>query len=177
MESVPFRGQTLDALRDEDGKVWVSLLRICKLVGVAFTSQRAKLQSPGHEWAVMKMIFTTAADGKDRETLMIDLESLPLWLVTINSSKTRVALRPFLLRLQLEAKAVLAAWFLGPEADNEELARELAAVKERFAALEHDLQLLKLDVVTARQLQAIVTEVRDHAVRLHRFFLLRRPSF
>lgn len=106
---VPFYDNSIEAVRADDGTIMVSLKRVCESLGVSMQGQHEKLSKC--EWATVKIILTVAEDGKRRRLTMIDLESLPMWLATINVSKVRIAVRPKLLQYQREARAVLAAWF------------------------------------------------------------------
>ena len=94
-ELVPLHGDVIEAMRTADGKVFASIKRCCESLGVAEQSQAAKLKN--REWAVTTMIVATGPDGKRYDSLMIDLESLPMWLATIHSSKVVVAVRAKLL--------------------------------------------------------------------------------
>ena len=66
--------------------------------------------------------------------------------------------------MQLEAKDVLAAWFLGEQAENKELARDMAKLKRKYAKLERKQKSLELDLIGAHQMRAIAEDARDEAV-------------
>jgi len=131
---VPFYGDTIEAIKTEDSKVFVSLKRVCLSLGVDVNSQRQKLANCA--WATTAIITAVAEDGKSRQLTMIDLESLPMWLVTINPGKVAPEIREKLVRYQKEAKAVLSAWFLGMSSDFPALAAEFAKLKADFGKLE-----------------------------------------
>lgn len=134
--SVPFHGDTLEAVQTGDGKIMVSIKRVCESLGIDVEGQRKKLATC--EWATTEFISAVAQDGKQRRLAMIDLESLPMWLATITASKVKAAVRPKLLQFQREAHKVLAAWFLGTCRENPALAAALADMKERLAELEYE---------------------------------------
>jgi hypothetical protein len=87
---VPFRGDVIEAIRTTDDKIMVSVNRVCESLGIADQRQHAKLTSPDYDWATLTMMVTVARDGKSRDTLMIDAESLPMWLSSILPSKVKV---------------------------------------------------------------------------------------
>jgi hypothetical protein len=105
---IPFHGDELWAV-ERDGKAFVAVKRVCEMLGVAEQSQAAKLKSCA--WAVTTMIVAPGPDGKNYEMLGVDLDSFPQWMVTIHASKVAPEARPMLLRLQREAKQVLADHF------------------------------------------------------------------
>lgn len=109
---VQFYEDTIDALLI-DGKVWVSLLRCCELLSLKVSRQLAKLKN--QPWACVTIMVTHGKTRRRQRLAMIDLESLPQWLVTINPGKVREELRPKLVRFQMEAKRVLAEHFLGQQ--------------------------------------------------------------
>lgn len=84
--SVPFHGDTIEAVKSDDGAVMVSVKRVCESLGISVDAQRIKLQS--NEWATTAMVAVVDPNGRLRNHFMIDLESLPLWLGGISASKT-----------------------------------------------------------------------------------------
>jgi len=95
MTRVPFCGSTLDAV-NVDGTVWVSVRRACESLGLAMASQHEKLKTA--PWATIRLIVTVAEDGKARELFCVDLDSLPMWLATIDASRVSDEARPKLVR-------------------------------------------------------------------------------
>ncbi len=106
--TVPFHGDTIDTTQDDEG-VWVGLRRACKGLGVSFQGQVAKLRDK--EWATLKTVLTVAEDGRRREVMMIHLDSLPMWLATIESGRVKPASRPKVIRYQKECARVLRDHF------------------------------------------------------------------
>jgi hypothetical protein len=106
--TIDFYGDTLEACQ-RDGKVWVSLRRLCENLGVELESQRRKLNAKS--WATTGEITAVAEDGKQRAVTAIDLETIPLWLATIDERKVAPDVRPKLVRYQREAARVLADHF------------------------------------------------------------------
>lgn len=110
LQLVPFHGNTIEAVMEE-GRPWASIRSICSGLGLHLQAQHEKLRAK--PWAVIRLIRTTAADGKSYETLCIDLDSLPMWLATIEPSRVKPAARDALVAYQKEAARVLRDHFLG----------------------------------------------------------------
>lgn len=107
--TVPFYGDSLEAVQDSSGQVWVSLRRCCDALGVTMQGQLEKLkQKP---WCSIKEIVIHDAEGKSQPATVIDLDTLPGWLFSIHEMKVREDIRPKLVRFQREAAKVLADHF------------------------------------------------------------------
>jgi hypothetical protein len=59
----------------------VSLRKLCRSLGLDFAGQYTKLQKT--PWAGIEIISIPDARGHRQKVCVIDLESLPMWLVTI----------------------------------------------------------------------------------------------
>ena len=141
---IGFHGDELWAVKDEDGRGFAVLRRMCEMLGLDNSSQLAKLK--GKPWAVVVEIATTGPDGKKYATSCLDVESVPMWLATIDARKVNDAARPMLLALQCEARDVLARHFLRREDPGTGLALATALtllstiverMDRRLDALEH----------------------------------------
>jgi hypothetical protein len=108
---VNFYGQQIDCVKDAQG-VWVSLRRICENIGLAFDAQRVKLQ--GKSWACVTTIVSHDTSGRDQEMTMLHLDSVPMWLATIDVERVAEHIRPTLERYQKEcSRALRDFWFTG----------------------------------------------------------------
>lgn len=107
---VPFHGDELEAVED-GGKVWVSLRRCCENLGIAVEVQLRKLK--GKAWACMTEMVMHDTSGREQPLTVIDLETLPGWLFSIDARKVKGAIREKLARYQREAARVLADHFFG----------------------------------------------------------------
>lgn len=107
---VPFYGDVIEAIKNERG-VWVSLKRMCENVDVDYSGQAAKLKNK--PWAVMEMISMTGSDGKTYRMLMLHIDSVPMWLATIDTFRVRADIRPKLVAYQKECARVLRDYFFG----------------------------------------------------------------
>jgi hypothetical protein len=108
---IGFQGDEIEAVRD-GSDVWVSVRRVCEALGVSLSAQRKKLLAD--ESARVVIIATDDSRGTSRDMLAIELDSLALWLASINAGKVRTELRPKLIAYKREAARVLRDHFFGP---------------------------------------------------------------
>lgn len=108
-EIVPFHGDMLQATKDERG-VWVPLRPMCDALSIATQRQLSKVKSKA--WATITMKVTIGEDGRARAMACLHLDSLPMWLATIETTKVRPEARAKLTQYQVEAARVLASHFL-----------------------------------------------------------------
>ncbi len=106
--TIDFHGDTLEACL-KDGKVWVNLNLLCEAMGVDLSTQRRKLKKEA--WARLVIMTKRAEDVKQRDFMVIDLDTLTGWLFSINAGKVREEIREKLVRYQREAARVLADYF------------------------------------------------------------------
>jgi len=135
LTTIPFHGGTIEATQDERG-VWISVRRVCESIDIAPAVQLRKLV--GKPWAVLTMMVTTGPDGKSYQTQCIHVDSLPMWLATIDAARVSEAARPMLTAYQTEAARVLRDHFLGGPIQSPPPAPEplaLAMSSERKAEL------------------------------------------
>jgi hypothetical protein len=111
---VDFHGDQLDCV-EQDGKVWVSVRRVCDSLGIAHQRQLHKLK--GKPWACVTIMVTHDSGGREQEISMLDLDSLPMWLATIEPSRVAEAVRPKLVDYQKECARVLRDHFLKPRGE------------------------------------------------------------
>lgn len=115
---VPFEGTEIEAgLNGDDGAVIrVSVRRVCEALGLAVQSQLAKLREKA--WACITMNVTQApGDPQRREVAMVDVDTLAMWLATIEPTRVKESARPVLIAYQKRAARVLREHFfpqLGP---------------------------------------------------------------
>jgi hypothetical protein len=136
LQRFEFDGDALDVQR-KGNDVYVSVKRVCEALGIDNGGQQVKLAEK--EWATVEIISTVAEDGKQRQMTMLHLDSLPLWLATIDAGRVAEDARPKLLRYQKECARVLADHFLGRRSQSPHLRGStkaslpalLRAIKER----------------------------------------------
>lgn len=112
-ELVPFHGSMLEAGK-ADGKVWVIVRRVCEAIEIGFTGQHDRLSNPARApWACIRVMRMHDATGREQDVFCIDMDSVPMWLATINASRVAPHLREKLVLFQKEAAKVLRDHFLG----------------------------------------------------------------
>lgn len=129
---VPFQSDRLQAVRDGEA-VWVVVRRVCEALGIDPDSQRKRLQDAERcPWAVTVMTTATGPDGKNYEVFAVHLDSLPMWLATIEASRVRPEAREKLIAYQKECARVLRDHFFGSPAPHLDVA---ALLRESLAQL------------------------------------------
>jgi prophage antirepressor-like protein len=113
---VDFYGGTIEAVLDENGDIWASVRRACEHIGIDEEGQRQKLRNPNRApWSTACVIKAVAEDGKIREQFMLHLDSVPMWLATIDAGRVRHECRELLVMYQKEAAKVLRDHFFGKQ--------------------------------------------------------------
>jgi len=126
---MPFDGNRVEVIKDEQGNAWVSVRSVCLGIGVDNKTQRRKIENNptfnrGHMTSV-------AADGKNRIVFCISLSHLNLWLGSINPSRTQEPMRSSLIAYQRECAEVLFKHFMPRgEVDLEPLMAKITAVHD-----------------------------------------------
>lgn len=171
--AIPFGDDEILATQDEQGNVRVVVKRICESLGVSVQKQLEKLKRT--HWATVTIMVTVDASGDNRETCVIPLDDLPMWLATIAPGRVRPEFREKLKRYQLKARDVLAKHFFGtPQSQWEstpststgqmlQMARGLVSVLEV-----QEKQEIKLNAVESRQAdqESIIREQQAELARI-----------
>jgi len=153
---VPFYGDTLDCLRVEDA-VWLSLPQLCSNLGIDERSQSRRLRAK--EWARVVMMTAPDARGIIQESWCVHLDTLPLWLATIDVSRVAEKVRPKLIAYQKECAKTLADHFYRRTAP---VAPQPAAITMELvvAAVTTSVTSAMLQVMPAMS-QALATVLRE----------------
>lgn len=110
VEQISFHRNVIEAIKDENGGLWVSVRSICDGVGIEWARQCQKL-SEDPKFICIHM-YTVAGDGRQREMVCLPLNQLNGWLFSINPNKVREDIRPKLLQYQQECMDVLYKHFM-----------------------------------------------------------------
>lgn len=114
VKEVRFNGERITAIREE-GKIYVSVKNVCNNLGMnenQFKTQRDKINND--EFLKVGRKFSPVDTGFGiKETMLLELDYLPIWLAKINPSRFSEELKKQLIEYQLNAKDVLADEFLG----------------------------------------------------------------
>lgn len=132
---VPFNGQTIDAARVEGKNDYlVALKRACENLGVDYSGQLQRLKT--QPWATVGVIPTVADDGKKRDMVCIDRQTLVMWLATIDTSRLKSSeARDTVARYQRECAKALDAYFFEPAPTVESLLGDPDFAIRAFTAL------------------------------------------
>lgn len=113
-KEVCFKNKKIRAI-EENGKVYVAVKDICDNLGMngnQFKVQRDKINNDeflkgGRKFSPLE------SNGGIQETMLLELDYLPIWLAKINPARFSDELKKELMEYQLKAKDVLAEAFLG----------------------------------------------------------------
>lgn len=113
-KEVCFKNKKIRAI-EENGKVYVAVKDICDNLGMngnQFKVQRDKINNDeflkgGRKFSPLE------SNGGIQETMLLELDYLPIWLAKINPARFSDELKKELMDYQLKAKDVLAEAFLG----------------------------------------------------------------
>lgn len=138
-----------------DGKAWVALKPMCDTLGIAYPTQLRKLQR--RSWAGITQRVTPSAGGM-QQTTVIDSETIPMWLATIDENRVSEEARPKLIAYQREARHALDAYFnkrsvVAPAANQFDVLR--AAIDQIEAAQREAQEARAIAVKTEARLDAI----------------------
>lgn len=115
IREVDFQGATLMAVQTEDGKIHVGVKWICQGLGLTEGQTKAERNRVQQDLVLSKLgrKIVLATRYGEKETLVIDIKGLPLWLAKINSNIINDArVREKLVDYQLNAADVLAKAFI-----------------------------------------------------------------
>lgn len=105
---VPVPGaDDLLAVQDDD-RVWVALRPMCNTLGISFDAQFRKLSRRSWAGIAQKAI---PSPGGVQQTVVVDSQTIPMWLATIDENRVADDAKPKLIAYQREAAAALDAYF------------------------------------------------------------------
>ena len=154
IEKVPFpaANDNLEALYGPDGKERTTVRKIVGSLGLDYATQYRKLRAA--HWAGIVIMTMPDERGRPQGHATIPVDSLPMWMATINPRKVAPELRPKIELYQREAKQVLADWFLRKQGP--------AVAQPTSAVLSEGIILALVEVVSA--LRDITRELRADRV-------------
>ena len=139
--TLPTFGDQLD-VAIHDHTLYVPLKRVCDHLGVSLSiGQYQRLKGPsGQPCASCKCV---AEDGKRRDTVVIKVNAIPMWLAKLQVSRVKEGLRPKLTWYQKQARDVLAKAFLPTfEEAAHEVCDDLSEIKEVLKATSEGLKVV-----------------------------------
>lgn len=164
-----FHGDKVEGVKIVVGgkpKVYVLLRRLCENLGIDFASQTRKVSQWVEEFGestVVKMT-TVAEDGKKREQLAIELDFLPVFLMSIKMKKVKPELREKLKAYKREAKEVLARYFIDGEEASQESKELLRTASQQATVLPEQIIEFKSILEELRRKEKEVEEYRKTAI-------------
>lgn len=133
-------GRLLAVMNPENGKVYTGVNMMCEALGLDRDKQKSKIQN---HMALSKGATTWGVPSKGgiQDTLVLEVDYVPLWLCSINPKLVRKESQEKLITYQLKAKDVLAGVFIKGETIGVDPAK-LEALQKRNKELEEDNQRL-----------------------------------
>jgi hypothetical protein len=110
-EIVKVGNDEIEAIRDESGAGWVVVNKVCEVLGLKPNGQITRLKR--HVWAVHHVVRSTASDGKSYEYFCLSVDSTPMWLATVQTSRVNPKVKAKLIQFQKLAAKALADWAYG----------------------------------------------------------------
>ena len=134
VKEVEFNGNSLLAVKNKDNdKIYVGVNWVCDGLGLDARRQKEKVQK--HE-VFSKGVSTLPlpSNGGEQDTLVIELDFLPLWLSNINPKLVGNEVKEKLIQYQLKAKDILAKAFL-PQYNTTDLVNTYLDMSEEDRAI------------------------------------------
>lgn len=110
-EIVKVGSDEIEAIRDESGVGWVVVNKVCEVLGLKPNGQITRLKK--QVWAVNHVVRSTATDGKSYEYFCLSVDSTPMWLATVQTSRVNPKIKPKIIQFQKLAAKALADWAYG----------------------------------------------------------------
>lgn len=174
---VPFYGDEIVAVQQDDGTIYVLFTRLCDNLGVLRARQVERIQ----EHSVLSEGFArmvVQTDGGPQESQCLRLDLLPLWLTSIQANRTKPEVQERLIRYQREAAGVLWQAFKpqiiqdeAPLTQESNLAiSQLEQIVEQSRAMqrmaEEQIAIIRRMDAAARAVKGLQIDVSDIQVRL-----------
>ncbi|OWK34286.1 phage antirepressor N-terminal domain-containing protein [Fimbriiglobus ruber] len=143
---VKFHDDVIDAVKLDDGEIFVSVRRVCESFSISPQGQQERLKKK--PWARIKMILIRDARGHEQEAVMIPRERVAMWLATLDVNRVAKDKPELVKKIELyqnECADVLHAHFFGPKQEptpSGMTAQQIAlivieTVKQVMAAIDH----------------------------------------
>ena len=134
VKEVEFNGNNLLAVKNKDNdKIYVGVNWVCDGLGLDARRQKEKVQK--HEvFSKGVSPLPLPSNGGEQDTLVIELDFLPLWLSNINPKLVGNEVKEKLIQYQLKAKDILAKAFL-PQYNTTDLVNTYLDMSEEDRAI------------------------------------------
>lgn len=162
--TIPIFGDELD-VAIHDHTLYVSVKRVCEHLGLNYTSQYTKLKVAS--WATVPMIGMVDPNGRLRDTVMIRVNDIPMWMTTIQVARVKLEVRPKLRWYHEQARDVLAKAFLPTfEEAAHEVCDDLGELKDGMKVVVALAPLVHAHEAQITALQAEVIVLREEMTYL-----------
>lgn len=157
VKEIPFNGDTLLGVKDEQGQVWLAVKKSCINIGLTEAQAKAEVQKVQASllftgnWFKFKPVQIEGLRQVKREILMIHEKFVPMWLAQINLTPSMQKKNPGavqkLLKYQLEAADILHRAFYETE-ENKDTFHNRMGLEGQIADLKTEMKDLKENVQT-----------------------------
>lgn len=156
IETVEIAGSTtpISLYIDRNGHGWLNVRRTSESLELDPAAQIRALKNS--KWATVAQLATVVADGKQRLSVFLSMESVPMWLAGISASKVKEPARSNLVAYQKRATAVLYEYMVSRRFTQQTPVLDADTV----VALTNAMDELQLRVNAS--LDGIRTEVNGH---------------
>ncbi len=113
-KSIEFYGETLIALRDTQGTIWLPIRRLCEAIGVNLQGQLDRVERDPVLREETQSVSVTLTDGRVFEMSCLPLKYVRAWLFGINASRVRPQVRDKLIQYQREVIEIIDRHFSRP---------------------------------------------------------------
>ncbi|WP_374685926.1 phage antirepressor N-terminal domain-containing protein [Promineifilum sp.] len=161
--NVDFYGDSLTAVRSDDGQIYVALAQMCQALGIDIQAQTRRIQRLEILANGFKGVAKLATPGGIQRGYVLRVDLVPLWLSGIRTSAVSDDVRPKLERFQREAAKVLWEAFqsgrLTADVDFDALLAQDSPEAQAYKMAQAVMQLARNQLLLRAQLS-------DHEQRL-----------
>ncbi|HRQ38465.1 MAG TPA: phage antirepressor N-terminal domain-containing protein [Chloroflexota bacterium] len=166
---VEFYGDTLTAIRAEDGQIYVSIRNMCQSLGLDDNGQRQRIRR--HiVLADGLMVCNLHTIQGERETYVLRIDMVPLWLSGIRVTAVKDEIRPKLTHFQREAAKVLWEAFqegrLTADPDLDELLQQDTDAVQAYKMLQALVKLARNQILLEARQDVQQALLSNHEQRL-----------
>lgn len=113
-KSIEFYGETLIAVRDTQGRIWLPIRRLCEAIGVNLQGQLDRVERDPVLREEVQSVSVTLTDGRAFEMSCLPLKYVRAWLFGINAGRVRPEVKDKLIHYQREVIEIIDRHFSRP---------------------------------------------------------------
>jgi hypothetical protein len=168
-KEVEFYGDELTAIRASDGKVYASLRHLCQALGVDTHGQQQRI-TRHLVLAEGLMVCKLHTIQGERDTYVLRVDLIPLWLSGIRASAVNEEVRPKLVSFQKEAASVLWEAFqdgrLTADPNFDDLLEKDSDAVQAYKMLAAMTRIARQQVILESRVVSIEARLEDVEARL-----------